>query len=83
MTSSVLEASKDAMKVQKTVTVDKPLDTVFNYLSDFTTTTTTEWDSGRLRTARQTSTGRHAQNAKPALTNPSGRTPAGHRGMNP
>jgi hypothetical protein len=43
------------MKVQKAVTVDRPLDTVFNYLSDFTTTT--EWDSGRLRTARQTSTG--------------------------
>jgi hypothetical protein len=79
-----LEASKDAMKVQKAVTVDKPLDTVFNYLSDFTTTTTTtEWDSGRLRTARQTSTGRHAQNAKPALTNPSGRTRAGHVGINP
>jgi hypothetical protein len=36
------------MKVQKTVTVDKPLDTVFNYLSDFTTTT--EWDPGTVAT---------------------------------
>jgi carbon monoxide dehydrogenase subunit G len=42
------EESKDAMKVQKTVTVDKPLDTVFNYLSDFTTTT--EWDPGTVAT---------------------------------
>ena len=150
--------------MQKTVVVDKPLDVVFNYLSDFTTTT--EWDPGtvvtvnhhgdggvgttyhntstflgrktqltyvvrefiprkrirlrgenktliavdtmtfrnidagteviytaeftfkglgpsprptaqaRLRAARRTSAGRHAQSAKPALTNPSGRTPA-------
>lgn len=34
------------MRVQKTVVVDKPLNVVFGYLSDFTTTT--EWDrSGR------------------------------------
>ena len=36
------------MKLQKTVIVDKPLDTVFNYLSDFTTTT--EWDPGTVVT---------------------------------
>jgi uncharacterized protein YndB with AHSA1/START domain len=42
------EESKDAMKLQKTVIVDKPLDAVFNYLSDFTTTT--EWDPGTVAT---------------------------------
>jgi NAD(P)-dependent dehydrogenase (short-subunit alcohol dehydrogenase family) len=42
------EESKDAMKVQKTVIVDKPLDAVFGYLSDFTTTT--EWDPGTVTT---------------------------------
>ena len=36
------------MKLQKTVIVDKPLDAVFNYLSDFTTTT--EWDPGTVVT---------------------------------
>lgn len=36
------------MKVQKTVVVDKPLDAVFGYLSDFTTTT--EWDPGTVVT---------------------------------
>jgi carbon monoxide dehydrogenase subunit G len=36
------------MKVQKTVVVDKPLDAVFGYLSDFTTTT--EWDPGTVST---------------------------------
>ena len=36
------------MKVQKTVVVDKPLDAVFGYLSDFTTTT--EWDPGTVIT---------------------------------
>jgi hypothetical protein len=39
------------MRLQKAVIVDKPLDTVFNYLSDFTTTT--EWDPGTVVTARQ------------------------------
>ena len=42
------EESKDAMRLQKTVIVDKPLDAVFNYLSDFTTTT--EWDPGTVVT---------------------------------
>ena len=36
------------MKLQKTVIVDKPLDAVFSYLSDFTTTT--EWDPGTVVT---------------------------------
>ena len=39
------------MKVQKTVVVDKPLDTVFGYLSDFTTTT--EWDPGTVVTVHR------------------------------
>ena len=36
------------MKLRKTVIVDKPLDAVFGYLSDFTTTT--EWDPGTVVT---------------------------------
>ena len=36
------------MKLQKTVVADKPLDAVFGYLSDFTTTT--EWDPGTVTT---------------------------------
>jgi carbon monoxide dehydrogenase subunit G len=36
------------MRLQQTVVVDKPLDTVFGYLSDFTTTT--EWDPGTVAT---------------------------------
>jgi hypothetical protein len=36
------------MRVQRTVTVEKPLEQVFAYLSDFTTTT--EWDPGTVRT---------------------------------
>jgi len=39
------------MKVQKTVVVGKPLDAVFGYLSDFTTTT--EWDPGTVTTVKQ------------------------------
>lgn len=38
------------MRIQRTVTVDKPLAAVFAYLSDFTTTT--EWDPGTVRTTR-------------------------------
>lgn len=34
----------------RTVTVTKPLDTVFDYLSDFTTTT--EWDPATVETVR-------------------------------
>jgi hypothetical protein len=36
------------MRLQKTVIVDKPLNAVFGYLSDFTTTT--EWDPGTVAT---------------------------------
>ena len=36
------------MRLQRTVVVDKPLDKVFAYLSDFTTTT--EWDPGTVTT---------------------------------
>jgi uncharacterized protein YndB with AHSA1/START domain len=36
------------MRLQKTVIVDKPLDAVFSYLSDFATTT--EWDPGTVVT---------------------------------
>jgi NAD(P)-dependent dehydrogenase (short-subunit alcohol dehydrogenase family) len=43
--------SKDIMRVQKTVIVDKPLDAVFGYLSDFTTTT--EWDPGTVATVNR------------------------------
>ena len=39
------------MKVQRTVVVDKPLDAVFGYLSDFTTTT--EWDPGTVVTVNR------------------------------
>jgi carbon monoxide dehydrogenase subunit G len=38
------------MRLQRIVTVRKPLDTVFAYLSDFTTTT--EWDPGTVKTVR-------------------------------
>ena len=36
------------MRVRRIVTAEKPLDQVFAYLSDFTTTT--EWDPGTVRT---------------------------------
>jgi polyketide cyclase/dehydrase/lipid transport protein len=39
------------MRLQKTVVVDKPLDAVFGYLSDFTTTT--DWDPGTVTTVRR------------------------------
>ena len=43
------------MRLQRTVTVEKPLDTVFAYLSDFTTTT--EWDPGTVKTVRASGDG--------------------------
>ena len=43
------------MKLVRTVTVEKPLDTVFAYLSDFTTTT--EWDPGTVKTVRSSGDG--------------------------
>jgi hypothetical protein len=39
------------MRLQKTIVVGKPLDEVFGYLADFTTTT--EWDPGTETTVRQ------------------------------
>jgi hypothetical protein len=42
---------KDTMKLQKTVIAGKPLDAVFSYLSDYTTTT--EWDPGTVVTVTQ------------------------------
>jgi hypothetical protein len=39
------------MKLLKTVVVEKPLDAVFSYLSDFTTTT--DWDPGTVTTVRR------------------------------
>jgi Polyketide cyclase / dehydrase and lipid transport len=43
------------MKLRRTVVVDKPLGAVFDYLSDFTTTT--EWDPGTVITVRQNGDG--------------------------
>jgi len=43
------------MEIERTVTVDQPVDRVFAYLSDFTTTT--EWDPGTVRTERLTGDG--------------------------
>ena len=43
------------MKLERTVTVQKPLDEVFAYLSDFTTTT--EWDPGTVKTVRTSGDG--------------------------
>jgi hypothetical protein len=39
------------MKLQKIVVADKPLDAVFDYLADFTTTT--DWDPGTVVTVNQ------------------------------
>ncbi len=39
------------MKLLRTVVTDKPLKTVFDYLSDFTTTT--DWDPGTVITMRE------------------------------
>lgn len=36
--------------IERTITIDKPLAKVWNYLSDFTTTT--EWDPGTVETRR-------------------------------
>ena len=38
------------MRLIRTVTIAKPLDKVFAYLADFTTTT--EWDPGTVQTVR-------------------------------
>jgi uncharacterized protein YndB with AHSA1/START domain len=49
------ESERAAMRLQRTVTVRKPLETVFAYLSDFTTTT--EWDPGTVKTVRTSGDG--------------------------
>ncbi len=43
------------MQLKRTVTIRKPLDKVFAYLADFTTTT--EWDPGTVTTVRTTGDG--------------------------
>ena len=43
------------MRLERTVHTDKPVDVVFAYLADFTTTT--EWDPGTVRTTRQSGDG--------------------------
>jgi carbon monoxide dehydrogenase subunit G len=43
------------VRLQRTVTVPKPLEEVFAYLSDFTTTT--EWDPGTVKTVRTSGDG--------------------------
>lgn len=41
---------RTTVQIRRTVAVAKPIDAVFDYLSDFTTTT--EWDPGTVRTIR-------------------------------
>ena len=43
------------VQLSKTVVVDKPIDVVFRYLADFTTTG--EWDPATVRTVRQAGDG--------------------------
>ena len=43
------------MRIERTVTTDRPIETVFAYLSDFTTTN--EWDPGTVRTTRTSGDG--------------------------
>jgi len=43
------------MRLRKVITIQKPLDRVFAYLSDFTTTT--EWDPGTVKTVRTSGDG--------------------------
>jgi len=43
------------VRLERTVIVEKPLDKVFAYLSDFTTTT--EWDPGTVKTVRASGDG--------------------------
>ena len=43
------------MDIVRTVTVARPIERVFEYLSDFTTTN--EWDPGTVRTVRQSGDG--------------------------
>jgi short-subunit dehydrogenase len=46
---------RTTVQIRRTVAVTKPVDTVFDYLSDFTTTT--QWDPGTLQTVRASGDG--------------------------
>jgi NAD(P)-dependent dehydrogenase (short-subunit alcohol dehydrogenase family) len=46
---------RTTVQIRRTVAVAKPVDVVFDYLSDFTTTT--EWDPGTVRTVRASGDG--------------------------
>ena len=43
------------MKIERTVTVDRPLGAVYAYLADFSTTS--EWDPGTVKTVRESGDG--------------------------
>ena len=43
------------MRIERTITTDRPIEAVFAYLSDFTNTT--EWDPGTVRTTRTSGDG--------------------------
>ncbi len=43
------------MKIERTITTDRPIEQVFAYLSDFTNTT--EWDPGTVRTELESGDG--------------------------
>jgi hypothetical protein len=55
MTTAPTSSRTKHASVQRTIVVDKPIDMVFGYLSDFTTTT--EWDPGTVSTAQQSGNG--------------------------
>jgi carbon monoxide dehydrogenase subunit G len=43
------------MRIERTITTDRPIEAVFAYLSDFTNTT--DWDPGTVRTTRTSGDG--------------------------
>jgi Polyketide cyclase / dehydrase and lipid transport len=56
MTSAAIAPRRTStVSVQRTIVVDTPIDLVFGYVSDFTTTT--EWDPGTVRTDKQSGNG--------------------------
>jgi uncharacterized protein YndB with AHSA1/START domain len=70
------------MMLQKTVVTDKPLARVFDYLSDFTSTT--DWDPGTVTTVRQQGDGGvgsagRTRRSSPWTPSPSGRLERGPR----
>jgi uncharacterized protein YndB with AHSA1/START domain len=50
MGSAIADPERTLVRLQKTVTVERPLEKVFGYLADFTTTT--QWDPGTVDTVR-------------------------------